>query len=125
MYLISKNYLERLWVKTHFYDTNTEAWIAYGVPPVIDVNAVGGWLGMWSEGLGGPVDFGDGDDHVKYYEKEFVTGASDLFTVQHHGHVDGDCRLQRLCPERGRREFAERRRGAGRDVERDWVNAQR
>lgn len=48
-------------------------------PEAIDTSTYG-YLGMFSESLGGPVSFVHGDDHVTYWSQEFVNASNDLFT---------------------------------------------
>lgn len=51
-----------------------------------------GFLGMWSQSLGGSVSYHHGDEFVIYFAQEFVNGASDLFgksdTVDFYGYRD-------------------------------------
>ena len=48
-------------------------------PPEDITPASGGFLNMWSEGLGGRVDFKAGNSYVTYYTEEFVQATDALF----------------------------------------------
>jgi len=67
------------------FDEETHQWAAMGTPEQIDVAALGGWLYMWSDSLGGSVTYIDGTDYITYYEQEYVNGSSPLFD----GDLDG------------------------------------
>src|SRR6185436_5582336 len=47
-------------------------------PQVIDTAALG-FLNMWSQSLGGPTSFVDGDAFVTYYAQQFVDGSDPVF----------------------------------------------
>ena len=61
------------------FDNQTHEWIDLESPEEIDAGEHGGFLGFWSDSLGGPVNWVDGDDFVIFFEESFVTGASELF----------------------------------------------
>lgn len=48
-------------------------------PGVVIDDAAYGYLGMYSDGLNGPVSFVHGNAYVTYWEQSFVNGSSDAF----------------------------------------------
>ena len=69
------------------WDFGTESWIPIDPPTVIDVGAAGGFLNMWSQTLGGPVAYVDGDDHITYFVEQFVGPDSELLLNAVAGEV--------------------------------------
>ncbi|MFT4539158.1 MAG: hypothetical protein ACI841_002828 [Planctomycetota bacterium] len=61
------------------FDNETLEWTELETPEEIDAEASGGFLGFWSDSLGGPVNWVDGDDFVTFFEESFVTGADAVF----------------------------------------------
>ncbi len=74
--------------RIEIWNTVTETWDPITPPTVIDPALAGGYLNMWSDALGGPVTYVDGDSFVTYFEQEFVTGGSDLLLNASGGYVD-------------------------------------
>ncbi len=73
--------------KVATFNEETHEWDTMGVPEQIDVAALGGWLHMWSDSLGGSVSYIDGTDYITYYEQEFINGSSTLFEGDEDGRV--------------------------------------
>jgi hypothetical protein len=48
-------------------------------PQLVSLNT-GDWLGMWSEGLGGSVNFVGGNDYVTFFKESFVDGTDSAFS---------------------------------------------
>ncbi len=79
------------WMKTHVFDYKNGQFTELDTATLIDVSEFF-WLGMWSQELNGSVNFVYGDDFVTVYEREFVTGASELFDggitqLELHGYL--------------------------------------
>jgi len=54
--------------------------VTSAVSPAVDITpASGAFLGLWSDSLGGSVNFVGGDSFVTFYEEEFVGGDDDVF----------------------------------------------
>lgn len=65
--------------KTAIWDRDSNQWIDLETPEVI-VLQPGDWLHLWSDGLGGSVNYVYGDTTLTYWKEEFVNGdSSDLF----------------------------------------------
>ena len=73
------------------YDVPTTQWRKIGIqapgtptidplepPEVIDTAAIG-FLNMWSQSLGGPTAYVDGDAFITYFAQEFVDGSDPVF----------------------------------------------
>ncbi len=67
------------WLETAVWNDQTQQYDPLPQPVVIDVTSIG-YLNMWSDSLGGQVSYVDGDTFITYYAREFVNGASGLFT---------------------------------------------
>ncbi len=67
------------WQRVAQWDSNNEVWNELGSATMIDVAAVGGFLNMYSQFLGG-VNFEDGDSEITYFLDTLVTGSDDVFT---------------------------------------------
>ena len=95
-----------------FYTTHTRQWSQNGPPTdtlldppqliVTDPNTLGStpFLGMYSDGLGGPVNFNAWDpnesDHVTFYKETFVTAGDTGFDT--NGQIKLDCYTRCLRP---------------------------
>lgn len=65
--------------KTHQWDEQNREWIELGAPEAI-VLQPGDWLHLWSDGLGGSVNYVYGETTITYWKEEFVAGDNgDLF----------------------------------------------
>jgi hypothetical protein len=73
--------------KVAVFDEESHEWEEMDTPEQIDVPALGGWLNMWSDSLGGSVTYIDGADYITFYEEEFVNGSSSLFDDEPEGRV--------------------------------------
>lgn len=73
-------YASPFFVKVAIFDDASHSFIDLSSPEIIDTAAYG-FLGMWSQSLGGSVSYIDGDDSITYYAQEFINGSSDLFGV--------------------------------------------
>lgn len=68
------------WQKIASWDNSDYEWDQLGSPVVVNVSVdAGGWLGMWSDTLGGGVNFIDGDSFITYFEQTLVNAADELF----------------------------------------------
>ncbi len=67
------------WVITGEWNDGSHSYDPVEPPEVIDTS-LHGFLGMWSQSLGGPVNFVHGATSITYFAQEYVTQASDLFT---------------------------------------------
>jgi len=72
-------YRNSTWQEIAVWNESTHEYDPLKAPVTIDVATLH-YLGMWSDSLGGQVSFVDGDTFITYYAREFVNGASDLFT---------------------------------------------
>ncbi len=96
-----------------FYETLQRTWNPNSPPtdtalqngPVLivtdpSVQGSSPFLGMYSEGLGGPVNYNGGDpmqnDHVTFYKETFITGADTGFDA--NGQIKLDCYTRCLMP---------------------------
>lgn len=61
------------------WNEETHAFEDLPQPAVLDTS-VFGVLGMYSDSLGGPVSYVDGDEFITYWSQSFVNGSSELFT---------------------------------------------
>lgn len=62
------------------WDPMTQQYDDLPSPVVIDTSAYH-YLGMYSDSLGGPVSFVDGENFIHYWSQEFVNASSDLFGI--------------------------------------------
>lgn len=68
-----------------FYKIQTVVYNMGSPPTTTDITptlmslTTGDWLGMWSEGLGGGVNFIGGDDHVTFFKESFVDASDSAF----------------------------------------------
>lgn len=62
------------------WDSKSQQFVDLETPVVIDTAAYQ-FLGMYSDSLGGPVSFVDGDEFITYWSREFVNGSNDLFGI--------------------------------------------
>lgn len=69
------------------WNPGLESWEPIDPPTLIDVGAAGGFLNMWSQTLGGPVNYVDGDDDITYFEEEFIDPGDDLLASAVGGQV--------------------------------------
>lgn len=73
------------------YDHESGTWEETG-PELLDPDAYGGFLGFWSNALGGQVNWVDGDDFVTFYQESFVTGSDEMFggedSITLYGMID-------------------------------------
>lgn len=87
------DYSASTWWKQASWNFGTNEWDALGSPLAIDVGVdAGGWLGMWSDTLGGSVNFVDGDSFITYFDRKIVNAGDALFdgtngTVDLYGYV--------------------------------------
>lgn len=74
------------------YDEQTQQFEALSRPYDYVDTAAYGFLGMWSQALGGSVSYRDGDDFLIYFAQEFVNKANELFsggdTIDLYGYRD-------------------------------------
>lgn len=67
------------WFKTDSWDEGSSAWVSLGGGPVM-INVVAeGFLGMWSESLGGSVFYKNPESFITYYTEEFVNSSDPVF----------------------------------------------
>ncbi len=67
------------WTKTHTWDWDNHEWVELETPELI-VLQTGDWLHLWSDSLGGSINYVYGDLTLTYWKEEFVHGDSeDLF----------------------------------------------
>jgi hypothetical protein len=71
-------YSSPLFVKVASFDDKTHSFVDLPLPEPIDTAAYG-FLGMWSQSLGGSVSYIHGESSITYYAQEFVNGSSELF----------------------------------------------
>ncbi|MEZ6014163.1 MAG: hypothetical protein R3F49_03545 [Planctomycetota bacterium] len=64
--------------RTGVWNWSNESWDAIEPPTVIDVAMAGGNLSMFSQSLGGPVNYVDGDDVITFFAERFVGPEHDL-----------------------------------------------
>lgn len=67
------------WFRTDEWDDMSGSWTpVMGGPTVIDTMTLG-YLGMWSQSLGGSVFYKHAESFVTYYTEEFVTAKDEVF----------------------------------------------
>lgn len=76
------------WIATALYDEQSQTWSEYSSPIVIDVAGVG-FLGMWSESLGGQCSFVNGAESITYFTRENVGPDNSLFTSANNVELYG------------------------------------
>lgn len=69
------------------WNHSTEVWDAITPPTVINVAGIGGVLNMWSQTLGGPVNYVDGESAITFFAERFVGPEHDLLTSPVGGNV--------------------------------------
>ena len=68
------------WWRLATWDNESHSWTDI-TPVELDVNTeAGGWLGMWSDTLGGRVNFVLGDTFITYFAESIVNASDDIFT---------------------------------------------
>ena len=70
------------------FDEETSEWTPVDPPELIDPEVYGGFIGFWSDSLGGQVNWVDGDDFVTFFEESFVNGSDELFDGATDGQVE-------------------------------------
>lgn len=74
------------WVKTHRWSSDHQSYNDEGASLGAITLSTGQWLNMWSQQLGGQVNFVPGDTKITFYKQEFVnnsTAIDALFGAQH------------------------------------------
>ncbi len=66
------------WVLTGEFNEGTGVWDVINPPTLINVGTIG-WLDLWSDALGGNVNYVDGDPEISFWTQQFVDGTEDLF----------------------------------------------
>ena len=77
-YVVEYDELGGVWQKIGIQAPGSQSVDPIEPPEVIDTAAIG-YLNMWSQGLGGPTAFVDGDAFVTYFAQQFVDGSDDVF----------------------------------------------
>jgi hypothetical protein len=73
------DYHDALFWKIAEWNEETSTWDELPVGMQIDLVALGGWLNMWSNTLGGGVTYLEGADYITFYAEEFINPASGVF----------------------------------------------
>ncbi|MDF1800579.1 MAG: hypothetical protein P1V81_15485 [Planctomycetota bacterium] len=76
-YLVT--YHDALFWRTAVMNESTGAWDTLPSEVSIDMVALGGWLNMWSNKLGGSVTYLEGGTYITFYAEEFINPASEVF----------------------------------------------
>lgn len=76
-----------IWYRYQIWNAMNDEFDDIMTPTAIDLNATGGFLGMWSPEFNGPVNFVDGNSYITFFEQEFVNGSSDLLLGASGGYV--------------------------------------
>jgi hypothetical protein len=69
------------------WNEGQQVWDEIDPPTVIDVGAVGGFLNMWSQTLGGPVNYVNGESAVTFFAERFVGPEHELLAQASNGQV--------------------------------------
>ena len=75
-----------VFMKVAEWDDQGQVWEPLLVPEQIDTASLG-FLNMYSQSLGGPVGYVDGDTSLTYFAQEFINGSSTLFDLAVAGDV--------------------------------------
>jgi len=76
------------WVATERWDDESQGWVSLGSPVVINVASLG-FLGMYSDSLGGQCSYVYGDTSITYFKREIVAPNDPLFADDDTVELDG------------------------------------
>lgn len=65
------------WFRVAQFNDSTGEWDS--ITPSAVVLSAGEWLGMWSQALGGSVNFVEGESEITYFSEEIVGGGDEIF----------------------------------------------
>ena len=80
------NVVQGQWFKTAQWDDPGQTWAPLESPELLDTQALG-FVSMYSQSLGGPCSYRDGDPLITYFRTNVVDGAADLWNQAVNGAV--------------------------------------
>lgn len=93
------------WFMTGTWNTETQSWDAIE-PALLDTSEVG-YLGLYSQALGGPVSFVHGDEFVTYWNTEVVQKGDEAFSIDGTINLYGYTQLLRSQIDQNEMDFGD------------------